>query len=100
MPRYDYRCPEHGEFEAAVRFADADKPQPCPKKATMVEAIPATSGPRWGRVGKVRRVTRTCGKLCKRVARLYPANINYCDGMTKHSAVIDSENTKKHGHTI
>lgn len=72
MPRYDYQCPQDGEFEAAVRFADADKPQPCPK----------------------------CRKRFKRVARLYPANINYCDGMTKHSAVIDSENTKKHGHTI
>ncbi len=74
MPRYDFTCPTHGEFEAAVRFADSDKPVKCP--------------------------TKGCRKKCKRAPRLYPANIGYCDGMTKHPAVIDSENTKRHGHCI
>ena len=55
-----------------MTFKQADKPQPCPK----------------------------CRKKCKRVARLYPANIKYCDGMTQHPAVKDSENTKKYGHTV
>jgi putative FmdB family regulatory protein len=72
MPRYDYSCPTDGEFEATVTFKNADKAQPCP----------------------------TCGKKVKRMARLYAPGINYCDGMTKHPAVIDSENTRKYGHTV
>jgi len=75
MPKYDFECPTHGEFEAFVTFANAEQPQPCPEKGC-------------------RR------KKCKRIARLYAPGINYCDGMTKHSAVIDSENTKKYGHCV
>lgn len=75
MPRYDFECPTHGEFESVVTFKDADKPQPC-------------------------SVKKGCRKKCKRVARLYAPGINYCDGMTKHPAVVDSENTKRYGHTV
>ena len=33
MPLYEYRCPKCGHaFEKIVRFADSDKPQPCPKE--------------------------------------------------------------------
>ena len=72
IPIYDFECADHGEFEASTTFANADVKQPCPK----------------------------CKKRCKRVARLYPANISYMDGMTKHPAVKDSENTKRYGHTV
>jgi putative FmdB family regulatory protein len=71
LPTYDYACPDHGEFEAAVLFKNADQKQPCPK----------------------------CRKKVKRIARLYAPGIQYCDGMTKHPAVIDSENTKRYGGT-
>ncbi len=99
MPRYDFSCPDHGEFEASVTFAKADELQQCP-------AITGTGGhckARGHRPNKAHAHTIyaiRCEQMCKRVARLYTPGINYCDGMTKHSAVIDSENTKRHGHTI
>ena len=31
MPLYDYRCPEHGVFEALAGFGQNKDPQPCPK---------------------------------------------------------------------
>ena len=99
MPTYDFNCPKHGEFEASVTFANSDQPQPCP-------AITGTGGHCKARGHKPNKKHQhtiypiLCGKKCKRVARLYPANISYCDGMSKHPAVIDSENTKKYGHTV
>lgn len=83
MPRYDYECPDHGEFEASVTFANSDKKQPCP---FVLKSY-----------AKGRRV---CGKKCKRVARLYAPGINYCDGMTKAAVEIDAANTRKYGHTV
>lgn len=94
MPRYDFSCPEHGEFEGVVSFKNSDKPQPCPVTLGGCKN-------RGHRVNLTHQHTMyVCGIMCKRVNRLYVPGINYCDGMTKHPAVVDSENTKKHGHTI
>jgi putative FmdB family regulatory protein len=94
MPIYDYDCPHHGEFEAAVTFKNADKPQPCPVTVGGCKD-------RKHRIDRMHRHTLyACGVPCKRMARLYVPGISYCDGMTKHPAVIDSENTRKHGHTV
>ena len=99
MPIYDFECRYHGEFEASVTFKDSDKPQPCP-------VVVGTGGHCKARGHKKNPKHAhtiypiTCDKPCPRVARLYPANIGYCDGMTKHPAVIDSENTKRYGHCI
>ena len=93
MPIYEFECPDHGEFEAAVTFKNAEKPQPCP-------AVLGGCKDRGHRVNPTHQHTQSaCGAKCKRVARLYAPGIKYCDGMTKHPTVIDSENTKKHGHT-
>lgn len=53
MPMYEYRCEDCGEnFEVIVRFADADKIQPCPncgatrtfKKISATAAIGFSGG--------------------------------------------------------
>lgn len=99
MPRYDFQCEDHGEFEAVVSFKNSDLPQPCPAQTGTGGHCKALGH----KVNKSHAHTiypTYCEKPCPRVARLYPANISYCDGMTQHPAVKDSENTKKYGHTI
>lgn len=94
MPRYDYECPEHGEFEGTASFKNSDKPQPCPVTLGGCKE-------RGHKVNPTHQHTQyACGVQCKRVARLYAPGITYCDGMTKAAHEIDAANTKKYGHTV
>jgi len=94
MPIYDFECPAHGEFEASVTFANADKPVPCPT------GVGGTCKARGHKSSKTHQHTQyLCEKPSVRVQRLYAPGIIWADGMTQHSAVVDSENTKKYGFT-
>jgi len=65
MPRYDYNCEFHGEFEAVSSFADSDLPKPCPHPCGNCKD-------RGHKVNKTHMHTQyICSTLSPRVARLY-----------------------------